>query len=57
MYINGNKVYLRVFFIFHSKNVEVHNANDLRLIFNRSNISTKRVYIKVPTCSLTAVEE
>ena len=44
------------FFIFHSKNVAVHNANDLRLIFNRSNISTKMVYIKVPTCSLTAFE-
>ena len=44
-------------FIFHSKNVAVNNVNDLRLIFNRSYISTKRVYIKVPPCGLTAFEE
>ena len=47
--INGSKVYPgESSFIFHSKNVAVNNVNDLRLIFNRSYISTKRVYIKVP---------
>ena len=40
IYINGSKV-------FQSKNVAVNNVNDLRLIFNRSYISTKRVYVKV----------
>ena len=49
IYINGSKVY--------SKNVEVNNVNDLRLIFNRSYISTKRVYINVPPCGLTAFQE
>ena len=34
-------------FIFHSKNVAVNNVNDLRLIFDRSYISTKRVYMKM----------
>ena len=51
IYSNGSKVYPgNSFFIFHSKNVSVklNNVNDLRLIFNRSFISTKRVYIKVP---------
>ena len=49
IYINGSKVFPGEFsFIFHSKNVAVNNVNDLRLIFNRSSISTKRVYIKVP---------
>ena len=48
IYINGSKVYPGKSFIFHSKNVTVNNGNDLRLIFNRSYISTKRVYIKVP---------
>ena len=44
-------------FIFHSKNAAVNNVNDLRLIFNRSYISTKSLYIKVPPCGLTAFEE
>ena len=58
IYINGSKVYPRKFsLIFHSKNVAVNNVNDLRLIFNRSYISIKRVYIKVPPCGLTAFEE
>ena len=49
IYINGSKVYPgKSSFIFHSKNAAVNNGNDLRLIFNRSYISTKRVYIKVP---------
>ena len=48
IYINDSKVYPgESSFIFHSKNVEVNNVNDLRLIFNRPYISTKRVYIKV----------
>ena len=48
-YINGGKVYPGMSsFIFHSKNVAINNVNDLRPIFNRSYISTKRVYIKVP---------
>ena len=59
IYINGSKVYPgKSSFIFHSKNVAVNSVNDLRLIFDRShNISTKRVYIKVPPCGLTAFEE
>ena len=58
IYINGSKVYPgKSSFIFHSKNVAVSNVNDLRLMFNRSYISTKRVYIEVPPCGLTAVEE
>ena len=58
IYINGNKVYPGVSsFIFDSKNVAGNNVNDLRLIFNRSYISTKKVYIKVPSYSLTAFEE
>ena len=58
IYINGSKVYPgESSFIFHSKNVAVNNVNDLRLIFNRSYISTMRVYIKVPPCCLTAFEE
>ena len=58
IYINGRKVYPgKSSFIFYSKNVAVNNVNDLRLIFNRSYISTKRVYIKVPPCGLTAFEE
>ena len=49
IYINGSKVCPgESSFIFPSQNVAVNNANDLRLIFNRSYISTKRVYIKVP---------
>ena len=57
-YINGRKVYPgKSSFIFHSKNVTVNNVNDLRLIFSRSYISTKRVDIKVPPCGLTAFEE
>ena len=49
IYINGSKVYpWESSIIFLSKNVAVSNVNDLRLIFNMSNISTKRVYIKVP---------
>ena len=58
VFINGSKVYPgKSSFIFHSKNVAVNNVNDLRLIFNRSYTSTKRVYIKVPPCGLTAFEE
>ena len=58
IYINGSKVYSgKSSFIFHSNNVAVNNVNDLRLIFNRSYICTKRVYIKAPPCSLTAFEE
>ena len=57
IYINGSKIYpWKSSFIFHSKNVAVNNVNDLRLIFNRSHISTKRVYIKVPPCGLTTFE-
>ena len=48
IYINGSKVYPgESSFIFHSNDVAVNNVNDLRLIFNRSYISTKRVYIMV----------
>ena len=58
IYINGSKVYPgKSSFIFHSKNVPVNNVNDLRLIFNRSYISPKGVYIKVPSCGLTAFQE
>ena len=58
VYINGIKIYPGESpFIFHSKNVPVNNVYDLRLIFNRSYTSTKRVYIKVPPCGLTAFEE
>ena len=58
IYINGSKVYPgKSSFIFHSKNVAVNNVNNLRLIFNRSYISTKKVYINVPPCGLTAFEE
>ena len=58
IYINGSKVYPGTSsFIFHSKNVAVNNVINLRLIFDRSYISTKRVYIKVPSCGLTAFEE
>ena len=58
IYINGSKVYPgKSSFIFHAKNVAVNKINDLRLIFNRSYTSTKRVYIKVLPCSLTAFEE
>ena len=58
IYINGSKVHPgESSFIFHSKNVEVNNVNDLRLIYDRSYISTKRVYIKVLPCGLTAFEE
>ena len=49
IYINGNKVYPRKSsFIVHSKNVAVNNVNDLRLTFNRSYISTKRVTSRCP---------
>ena len=58
IYINGSKVNpWKSSFIFHSKNVAFNNVNDLRLIFNRSYMSTKRVYFKVSPCSLTAFEE
>ena len=58
IYIKGSKVYTgKSSFIFHSENVAVNNVNDLTLIFNMSYISTKRVYIKVPPCGLTAFEE
>ena len=50
IHINGSKVYpWESSFIFQSKNVAVNNVNDLRLILNRPYISSKRVYIKVPT--------
>ena len=49
IYINGSQVYPGEFsFIFYSKNVAVNKVKDLRLIFNRSYISTKWMYIKVP---------
>ena len=49
IYINGSKVYPgESSFICHSNNIAVNNANDFRLIFDMSYISTKRVYIKVP---------
>ena len=58
IYINGTKENpWESTFIFHSKNVAVNNVNDLRLISNRSYISSKRVYIKVPPCGLTDFEE
>ena len=58
IYINGSKVYPgKSSFIFHSKNVAVNYVNGLRLTFNWSYISIKRVYIKVPPCGLTALEE
>ena len=58
IYINGSKVYPgKSSFIFHSKNVAVNNVIDLRLIFNRSYISTNRVCITVPPYGLTAFEE
>ena len=58
IYINCSKVYPgNSSFIFQSKNVAVNNNNDLRLIFNRSYIITKRVYFKVPPCDQTAFEE
>ena len=58
IYTNSSKAYPgESSFIFHSKNVAVNNVNDLRLIFKRSYISTKRVYIKVPPCGLTALGE
>ena len=58
IYINGSKVYPgKSSFIFQSKNVAVNNVNDLRLIFNRSYISTKRVYFKVSPYGLTTFEE
>ena len=58
IYINGSKVYPgESSFISPSKNVEVNNVSDLRLIFNRSCISTKRVYIKAPPYGLTAFKE
>ena len=58
IYINGSKVYPgESSFILHSKNVAVNNVNDLRLVFSRLYISTKRVYIKVPPCGLTAFNE
>ena len=57
IYINGSKVHLvESSFIFHSKNVAVNNVNDLRLMFNRSYISTKSVHQGAP-CGLTAFEE
>ena len=58
IYINGSKVYPgKSSFIFQSMNVAVNNVNDLRLIFNRSYMSTKRVYFKMSPCGLTAFEE
>ena len=49
IYIYGSKLYPgESSSIFHSKNVAVNNVNDLRQILNRSYISTKRVYTKVP---------
>ena len=58
IYISGSKVYPgKSSFIFHSKNVAVNNVNDLRLIFNRSYMSTKRVYFNVSPCGLTVFDE
>ena len=58
IYINDSKVYPgESSFIFHSKNVAVNSVNDLRLIFSRSYISIKKVFIKVSPCGLTAFEE
>ena len=58
IYFNCSKVYPGKYsFKFHSKNVAVNNVNDLRLKFNRSYIGTKRVYIEVLPCGLTAFEE
>ena len=58
IYINGTMVYPgESSFIIHSKKVAVNNVNDLRLIFNKSYISTKRMYIKVSPYDLTAFEE
>ena len=58
IYINGSNVYPgESSFIFHSKNVAVSNVKDLLRILNRSYISTKRVYIKVSPCGLTAFGE
>ena len=58
IYINGCKLYPgKSSFIFQSKNLAVNNVNDLRLIFNRSYIRTKRVFFKVSPCGLTAFEE
>ena len=55
IYINGSKVYPGKYSsIFQSKNVAVNNVNDLTLIFNRSYVTTKRVYFKVSPCGLTA---
>ena len=48
IYNNGSKAY--------PKTVAVITANNLRPIFNRSYMSTKRVYIKVVPCSQTAFE-
>ena len=49
IYINGSKVYPgKSSFIFHSKNVAVNNVINLRLIFDRSYISTKRVTSRCP---------
>ena len=49
IYTNGSKVYpWKSSYIFHSKNVAGNNVHYLRLISNRSYISTKRVYVKVP---------
>ena len=53
IYINGIKIYPgEPSFTFHSKNVAINYVNDLRLIFNRLYISSKRVYIKVPPVAL-----
>ena len=58
IYINGSKVYPgKSSFIFNSKNVAVNNFDDLRLMFDRSYISSKRVYIKMPPYGLTAFGE
>ena len=59
IYINGSKVNPgKSSFIFQSKNVAVNNVNDLRLIINRSYISTKRVSSRSPPpCCITAFEE
>ena len=60
IYNNGSKAYLKTVYNNGSKaypkTVAVITANNLRPIFNRSYMSTKRVYIKVVPCSQTAFE-
>ena len=55
--MDGSKVYpWKSSFIYYSENVAVSNVNDLRQIFNRSYVNTKKMYIKMAPCGLTACE-